>query len=180
MVFQFRDEAIEEDLNSTFKSQGQGNPDQYYNLSQTVVPTYAINQIAEGSGLPEQLQTAWDFSTGSNVVSNTTTTVINNAGFWKIDLIATTNDAARASVTDIARVIINDTATSNNIWQWSTVGASGTVPIALAEGHFTVFLRSGDLLQVFAAAASETVNIWYRQVATVNGTLVNPLGYSAA
>lgn len=180
MAFQFRDEAIEEDLNRTFRSQGQGRPEQYYNLSQTVVPTYSINDVAEGSGLPERLQQSWDYATDNKVLSNGNSNLTSVPGFYKVSLIASTNDFARASVTTIARVRITDGITPKNIWIWSTVGQAGTAPEAITTADFVIFLRSGDTLNAQALAASETLNIWYRQIATVNGTLVNPLGYSAA
>jgi hypothetical protein len=180
MVFQFRDEAIEEDLNRTFKSQGQGNPDQYYNLSQTVVPTYAINQVAEGSGLPENLQTAWDKSTQAFTVNSATTTLTSTPGFYTVDLNCTSNDIARAAATVIAALFIYDGSSYYTIWRWVTSAQAGSGNFAVNEGKFLVFLNSGDSLVAQSVSTADTLAIWFRQVATVNGTLVNPLGYSAA
>ena len=177
MPFQFRKEAIEEDLNSNFPSQGQGNPPLYYSLSEVVVPTYSINDVADGTSLPEMLQTAWDFSTGANSVNNTTSTIINNTGFWLVDLTCSTSIAG-ASVAIRARAFIDDGVSTKNIWAISSIAAGGN-PEGLIEQKFVVFLRSGDSLKVLADSVS-VVDVWYRQIATLNGTLVNPLGFSAA
>jgi hypothetical protein len=179
MPFQFRKEAIEEDLNSNFPSQGQGNPPLYYSLSEVVIPTYSINQVAEGSSLPENLQTAWDFSTGHATVSNTTTTVINNTGFWQVDL----NCVLRAtSGTSSAQVQIDDGISTKIIWEAQLPGSGATIDFfgTFNENKFTVFLRSGDSLTVTSASTDARVDIWYRQIADITGNLVNPLGFSFA
>jgi hypothetical protein len=177
MTFQFRKESIEEDLNTTFPSQGQGNPPLYYSLSDVVVPTYSINQVAEGSGLPANLQTAWDFSTGHANVSNATTTAINLPGFWQINLNITVQDGS-GSQTGV--VTINDGITSKEVWRYNVSTASVSGPDSVTSGIFVVFLRSGDSLDVQSTSTLCDIDIWYRQIATLTGTLVNPLGYSAA
>lgn len=180
MPFQFRKESIEENLNSTFPSQGQGNPPLYYNLSETVVPTYSINDVAEGSGLKTELQQAWDFSTNLNVVHNQTTTLTAVPGFYKVDLNCTSNDIARAGLVVIGQIYLNDGVSDVPIWEWNTSAQSGSGNFAVQNDKFYVFVRSGDSLIAKATATSDTLTVWIRQVATLNGTLVNPLGYSAA
>jgi len=182
MPFQFRKEAIEEDLNRNFPSQGQGNPPLYYSLSEVVVPTYSVNSVAEGSGLPENLQTAWDFSTGSIQVSNSTyQTVINNTGFWLIDLSHAGYTQSTPGTDAIIR--INDGASTKNIWARPSIaaGGAGVVVEGQVEARFVVFLRSGDTLEARAQiTGADKLDIWYRQIATLNGQLINPLGFSFA
>lgn len=173
MPFQFRKEAIEEDLNSNFPSQGQGNPPLYYSLSEVVVPTYSINQAAEGTSLPLNLQTAWDFSTGLADANNSTVTAINNTGFWLCNLHAGNDSASGGN----AIVAITDGLTSKPIW--SAFIPSGT-STSTTDNDFVVFLRSGDSCTVQSAVASLIVRMTYRQIADVNGNLVNPLGFSFA
>jgi len=177
MPFQFRKEAIEEDLNTNFPSQGQGNPPLYYSLSEVVVPTYSINSVAEGSGLPENLQTAWDFSTGSASRTQTdgTTTEINNTGFWKVSINAgvVTNTANSR-----ARLQISDGLGTKTVFDFKQV--LGTGLDAEAVETIVVFLRSGDSLISVMGTNNCSLNISYRQIADVNGNLVNPLGFSFA
>lgn len=176
MPFQFRKEAIEEDLNTNFPSQGQGNPPLYYSLSEVVVPTYSINNVTEGSTLPENLQTAWDFSTGAATCANTTVTLINNTGFWKVDLTLSNNinSAAEASVR------INDGLATKIIWRAKQTGSSSSQGIAIDSETFFVYLRSGDSLELISNNPNYILAASYRQVADINGNLVNPLGFSAA
>jgi len=176
MPFQFRKEAIEEDLNSNFPSQGQGNPPLYYSLSEVVVPTYSINSVTEGSGLPENLQTAWDFSTGSFYGTNTVNnTLINNAGFWKVTLQTTFTFSARP----IVQLVISDGLTDKTLFRLDEQQAAPSEIGFLETASFVVFLRSGDSLVLRDNLNSDT-NVSYRQIATVNGELVNPLGFSFA
>ena len=180
MPFQFRKEAIEEDLNTNFPSQGQGNPPLYYSLSEVVVPTYSINSVTEGSGLPENLQTAWDFSTGSQLINSTSqTTVISNTGFWLVDLTASINLDAPAINT--WQINIFDGVSSKPIWAASSNGnGSGSDRSNVIENKFVCFLRSGDSMRARCGQANFPIDIWYRQIADLNGNLVNPLGFSFA
>ena len=177
MPFQFRKEAIEEDLNSNFPSQGQGNPPLYYSLSEVVVPTYSINNVTEGSILGENLQTAWDFSTGHSTVQNTTSTLVSNAGFWTVDLNCSYH---HQSTSRNGVVSITDGLTSKPIWEINTSQFGADDGESVFQDRFVVFLRSGDSLTATSSTNAIILDIVYRQIATVNGTLVNPLGFSAA
>lgn len=178
MPFQFRKEAIEEDLNSNFPSQGQGNPPLYYSLSEVVVPTYSINNVAEGTSLPENLQTAWDFSTGSvQKTSAGATTFISNPGFWQIDLTVSANTSTSDRGADIS---LSDGLTSKKIWDFGSEATGGTTAATSSfESKFVVFVRSGDDV-VVTGDANLYLAIWYRQIADINGNLINPLGFSFA
>jgi hypothetical protein len=178
MPFQFRKEAIEEDLNSNFPSQGQGNPPLYYSLSEVVVPTYSINNVAEGSSLPEFLQRAVDFSTGNVNGRNTgtTQTIISNPGFWRIWGYISASNGGSVSVLNLS---ITDGVSTKQFLENQGNGAN------LDSVNFffdvTVFVRSGDSITLTSASSPDnSFAVNYRQVAELNGTLVNPLGYSAA
>ena len=156
------DEALEKKFRDTFKSQGGAELVDDLYASGVIMPVVDFTAAAQGSELRTDLQTAWDFSTTETTVTNATLTLTSTPGFYQVDLICTTNDAARATATTIAEIRIFDGASLKRIWQWTTVGQAGTVPIALAEGKFVCYLRSGDSLQASAPAASETLNVWYR------------------
>jgi len=181
MTFQFRKESIEEDLNSNFPSQGQGNPPLYYSLSDVVVPTYSINAVTEGSTLPTEMQQAWDFSTGyQNLGGLSSATLISNVGFWKIDLNGVIEASNGIAATAIS-IAISDGLTSKPVYEINFASMSITDTAVLSESNeFIVFLRSGDSLTATTGGLNQAWDIWYRQIATVNGTLVNPLGFSAA
>lgn len=179
MPFQFRKDAIENLLNREFPSQGQGNPPLYYSLSEVVVPTFSINDVATGAVLPENLQTAWDFSTGTtNVATATTTTAINNPGFWLCDVNCSYDIAAAAGASVRGSIQIDDGVTTKSIWEAPRAAAATTVAQAITENKFVVFLRGGDSLTVTSTGTAVAIALWYRQIADVNGNVINPLGFS--
>ena len=177
MPFQFRKEAIEEDLNSNFPSQGQGNPPLYYSLSETVVPTYSINQVAEGSSLPTNLQTAYDFSTGQQfTTSNGSDTIISNTGFWQIQGAIGIPGGGTGT---LAKISITDGVSTKPVYQIDDVNTTSDAPV-IVPFSFVVYLRSGDSVVQSVTGVTFTINTTFRQIADINGNLVNPLGYSAA
>jgi len=178
MPFQFRKEAIEEDLNTNFPSQGQGNPPLYYSLSEVVVPTYSINTVAEGSSLPQNLQTAWDFATGRDFFTNSSGTIANTPGFWKLNIACSLTAGSGNDV----NIQISDGLTTKTILRFKTGLASGsgdTVNV-FEDNNIVVYLRSGDSLICGTTGTASSLTVSYRQIATVNGELTNPLGFSFA
>jgi len=140
-----------------------------------IVPVIDLTSAAEGSSVPQYLQTAWDSATDYDQVSNTTTTLINNTGFWQVDL----NCTVRYADGGVSGVIqINDGTTTNKIWQITNTTATEADTVTTTENKFIVFLRAGDSLEAVSNSVNVIMDIWHRQVATVNGVLVNPLGFT--
>jgi len=177
MPFQFRKEAIEEDLNSNFPSQGQGNPPLYYSLSEVVVPTYSINNVAEGTSLPQYLQTAYDFSTANQKTANATNTIVTNTGFWQVNAVLTWDAGGAAG--KFARLFIDDGVSTKNVWGMADDSAAGNVNSVLFQ-QTIIYLRSGDTLKAQTNDVKFVLETFARQVADINGNLVNPLGFSFA
>ena len=177
MPFQFRKEAIEEDLNSNFPSQGQGNPPLYYSLSETVVPTYSINPVAEGSTLRNDLQTAWDFGTGTVSVNNSTSNVITTTGFWRVRVSGYLN-LSTAGAQGIT-VALTDGLSTKNIWTLNDTPNGANADQVVDSVDFVIFVNTGITVTATATDQAE-INLFYRQIADINGNLTNPLGWSAA
>ena len=174
------DEALEKRFRDTFRSQGGAELVDDLYASGVIVPVVDFTQAAEGSQLPQNLQNAWDFSTGQDQVNNTTTNLISTAGFWLVDLTVTTILTNAASVLNLGRIEINDGASSKQVWAISTF-VSGTQQRATAvEQQFVVYLRSGDTLRAVSTSVFTTIDVWYRQIATANGDLVNPTGFTSS
>ena len=110
-----------------------------------IVPIVDLTEAAEGSSVGQNLQTAWDFSSGNATVSNATTTVISNSGFWLIDFVFTSSASGAAQKN--AEVRINDGASTAVIWGISQYPAATNA----VEETKTVFLRAGDSLEVFSS-----------------------------
>lgn len=172
-------EALEAKFRQVFPAQGGAELVQDLFASGVIQPVVDFSTVAEGSVLPESLQYAWDFATGSvNVNASGTTNVISNTGFWLCDLSAATFSTVNVAPKQ-AILRINDGSSTKPVWGISTVNSPVENSSTITEARFVVFLRAGDNLE-FNLNASNLFNIdmWYRQVADVNGTLVNPLGFT--
>ena len=139
-----------------------------------VTPIIDLTPTAEGSVLPSQLQNAWDFATTFSSVAGATTTLITTPGFWKVDLEVAYNIGDAAA--NCPQVYITDGLAIKKIYQAAGQG-TGTEQNTVSSEIFYVFLRAGDSLVGKSNFSTHTLNIWYRQVATANGTLVNPTGF---
>jgi hypothetical protein len=167
-------EALEAKYRTVFPAQGGAELVQDLFASGVIQPVVDFSSVAEGSVLSENLQTAWDFSTGYTQTINATRTLITNTGFWKVDLTCTLQ---AGGVAKPARVFIDDGATRKDVWHLETA-ISANNAVTLAENVFIVFLRAGDSLKATSSHTDTVIDIWYRQIADVNGNLVNPLGFT--
>tara|TARA_Y100000114_G_scaffold67666_1_gene62024 strand:- start:13 stop:561 length:549 start_codon:yes stop_codon:yes gene_type:complete len=143
--------------------------------SNVITPIIDLTNAAEGSTTPEYLQRAWDFATGHNEISNTTTTVINTTGFWQVGIhsMYQPNGSLQAGV----KLQINDGSSTKVIWQASLAVTGASTSITNTDS-IIVFLRAGDSLEGFSVSTNAVLNVWYRQVASLEGTLTSPLGFS--
>lgn len=168
-------EALEAKFRQTFPAQGGAELVQDLFASGVIQPIVDFTSVAEGSGLPEMLQTAWDFSTGHSTVTNATTTVITNTGFWRVDLV---NSMFFDSLAKEAKVYIDSGVATKVVWEKNSYSTGVAESNATTEDQFVVFLRSGDSLVASSSSGANTIDIWYRQIADVYGNLVNPLGFT--
>ena len=163
-------EALEAKFRQVFPAQAGAELIQDLYASGVIQPVIDFTTVAEGSILPVNLQTAWDFSTGQTSVSNTTTTIINNAGFWQLDL--SMNESGASVGNGI--IALTDGSSTKTIWR---ARADGAITV-ITDNPIVIFVRSGDSVTAQSTAASLDLNVWYRQIADVNGNLVNPLGFT--
>ena len=175
------DEALEKRFRDTFRSQGGAELVDDLYASGVIVPVVDFTQAAEGSQLPSNLQTAWDFSTGS--YQNTTsayTTIVNTAGFWQIDLSYTGFELGPSRSTAIMR--LNDGSSQKNVWAYTSMAVTGVGDeyATVLENKFVVYLRPGDRLEAKCQSNVASLDVWYRQIATSNGDLVNPSGFTSS
>lgn len=171
-------EALEAKYRQVFPAQAGAELIQDLYASGVIQPVIDFSSVAEGSFLPQNLQTAWDFSTGSAQTSNTTNTLITTPGFWKLDLSFSGNLNDAAGLGPRATVFIDDGTSTKVVWGVSHVNMGLSAAKGLVDGSFVVFLRAGDELKAFSDNANNVVDVWYRQIADVNGNLVNPLGFT--
>lgn len=167
-------EALEKKFRDVFPAQGGAELVQDLYASGVVQPVIDFSSVAEGSALPVQLQTAWDFSTGHTLQDGPgTTTAINNTGFWRV----TVNTAVIVDGAVVTTAVqMTDGVSTKDIWLFRTPAATSAA-VAVEADDFIVFLRAGDSLQLTSNNVNGRIAAEYRQVADVNGNLVNPLGF---
>lgn len=171
-------EALEAKFRQVFPAQAGAELIQDLYASGVIQPVIDFSTVAEGSVLASGLQTAWDFSTGQAQVNNTTTNLITNSGFWRVDLVFTGDTQSSSTVSNTARIEIFDGSTAKQVWALSKYVSSVNEGAALTDGDFVVYLRPGDTLRAVSANTDCTLDVWYRQIADVYGNLVNPLGFT--
>ena len=168
-------EALEAKFRQVFPAQGGAELVQDLFASGVIQPVVDFSTVAEGSVLPVNLQTAWDFSTGHQTVENTSATLINNTGFWLVDLNCSNywNPDAREM-----KLTITDGLSSKVIWELNTFSIPVNANTITVSEKLVVFLRAGDSLVASSNLSLAIMDVWYRQIADVNGNLVNPLGFT--
>jgi len=168
-------EALEAKFRDVFPAQGGAELVQDLFASGVIQPVVDFSSVAEGSVLPQNLQTAWDFATGNSTVAGSSVNLVTNSGFWQVGLTLDIGDEGGG--TFAARIYIDDGLTSKTVWRWSEA-TSNAIQNTLTTPTFVVFLRSGDTLLGITTGTQHVMNVWYRQIADVNGGLVNPLGFT--
>ena len=93
--FVIKSQKIEDKINQLLPSQGGYQPGVDLSASTTVIPIVDLTETAEGSDVRPDLQTALSLNSVSVFsISNTTTTVINTTGYYRIFGVAMFQGAA--------------------------------------------------------------------------------------
>jgi len=164
---------IETKINQLLPSQGGFGAGVDFSASTMVIPIVDLTESAEGSGIRQDLQSALSHTTSTefNVV-NTTTTVINTTGYWRIT--GTTTITSTNATDRLIKISISDGITTKDVWgQRYVTNASGGATTT-NNVDLIVFLGAGDSLILSTSTADATLIGSVRQLADVNGNLVNP------
>lgn len=144
--------------------------------SNVITPIIDLTPTAEGSEVRADLQTASAFGS-TNEISVTgagTTSIIASPGFFKVIGVSTLNAEATTQMQSIFN--ISDGSASSILWGMRMLTASSENFISVPF-DFTVFLRTGDSLTSTTTDRS-FIRGSYRQIADVNGNLVDPVGFT--
>jgi len=141
-----------------------------------IVPIIDLTSAAEGSTVRQDLQEALAFGNQTAfAISNTTTTIASNAGFYLIT--GTSTMIAFSSAARLNSFIINDGSTDKTVWSHA-IPQNGGNGIASENYKLVMFLRPNDSIKGLATSTDGNLNGSIRQIADVNGNLVNPVGFS--
>ena len=145
--------------------------------SNVIQPIIDLTASAEGSEVRVDLQTALAFGSQTTFnFNNGSGTLANSAGFWRFTGTASTPHQP-AGIGNVA-INLNDGSTNKKIFDWPINGATGDGGVTRNDFDFTVFLRPGDSINAIANGTKAYCIGSYRQVADVNGVLVNPVGFT--
>lgn len=137
----------------------------------TVIPVVDVTTAAEGALLPESLQQALAFGsvTAFSLSGGAATTLANTPGFWRIFGLSSLYNSGGAPANDLS---LTDGLSTKKILLHEQSGSQGTtVPF-----DFVIFLGSGESLTGQASSSARLAGN-YRQIATADGTLVDPSGF---
>jgi hypothetical protein len=166
-------EALETQIRDLLPSQaGFGSELQASNI---ITPIIDLTAAAEGSGLPIILQSALAFGSQTAFnVTNTTTTIINSTGFWRVTGVVQMN--FDDSPPQTATISMSDGSSTKTLYNFGYVsdGANDREAILF---DLTFFNRAGDSIIVSTSSSSININGSFRQIATGDGTLVQPNGF---
>lgn len=164
-------EALQSQIRGLLPSQRGFGEDLH--ASNVITPIIDLTAAAEGSVLRQDLQRAVDFAVDYDLVSNTTSTIINTTGFWRV---YGSIDIAGTGATLVGSLQITTGLATNTVFRTENAVNQAFVNIPF---DFTVFLRAGDSLTATSSAQFVDISIFNRQIADVNGNLTSPLGYSS-
>ena len=143
--------------------------------SNVITPIIDLTPTAEGSGLPSYLQTAYSFTSASVFeTNNNTQTVANTAGFWKIDIASVVN-SSNAANQEINLAIDSGVAQKTFYRHYQRLSTDRFTSL---KADFVVFLESGHSILLSSNSASANATCVVRQIADVNGNLINPAGFN--
>jgi hypothetical protein len=171
--FRIESESLRDKLNNLLPSQNRGAIGVELSGSTQIVPIIDLTETAEGSGLRQDLQTSLSLtSITAFSVTNTTTTLVNTTGYYRV--FGNVNGGTSTGSSRTAKFSLTDGLTTKII-QTFTYPASSTANIQIELLDFIVFLKAGDSLTATTSAPQTILSGNTRQIADISGNLTNPL-----
>ena len=144
--------------------------------SNVIFPVVDLTAAAEGSTVGVNLQTSLAFGSQTAFDANNATVVIaNSPGFYRI--FGTSTIEANSTVDSGTTFSMSDGLSTKNVWKF-TADASGDKLSYNTQFDFTVFLGSGESISAVSDSGGAFLQGSSRQIADVNGNLVNPVGFN--
>ena len=163
--FVIKSQTLEDQINRLLPSQGGAQAGVDLSASTTIIPIVDLTESAEGSNLRQDLQTSLSLnSVTSTSVINTSTTIINNTGYFRI-LGSIVLDGAGTCL-----ISITDGSTTKILFQ--QVGSTSVKDAK--QFDLSVFLEAGHSVIAQSTSGVVGMQVVTRQIATLSNQLVNP------
>lgn len=170
--FTIKSPSIEDKINQLLPSQGGFQAGVDFSASTMVIPVVDLTETAEGSTLRQDLQTSISLDSATVFdISNTTTTVINTTGYWRV--FGQFNINAGSGARTCTWQLTDGTTTKKILINRQLATSFAGIPSVFFD--FIVYLKAGDSLQGISASANSSIVGSVRQLADINGNLVNPI-----
>lgn len=169
--FFINDQLLEDKIRTLLPSQGGAGAGFDLSASTQIIPVIDLTETAEGSVLRQDLQTSLSHASLTTFsFSNALTTIISNTGYYRI--FGNVNGTCTTGVNKTVEFRLNDGATNKRIEQININGLTNT-PIVVPF-DFNIFLPAGNSFIINSNDVAIFAEGCARQIATVDGTLVNP------
>ena len=164
-------QELQDKVSNLLPSQGGAGAGIDLSASTQIIPIIDLTESAEGSNFRQDLQRALSHGSSTEFqVTNATTTIINNTGYYQISGTCTVQSA---SVGSFVTINITDGTTSKIVWG-QRIPANSSFQSQTTLLDIIVFLEAGDSCTVTSFNAASYVIGSTRQIATITGELVNP------
>jgi len=143
--------------------------------SDTIIPVIDLTSAAEGSDVPEYLQTSLAFGSQTAFSAQNGSDLIENSpGFYRI--YGTSHIESQGSGVTCTITVTDGSTTKVIYTHKSFSGAVGDTGTILFD--FIVFLTVGESISAVSSLSEGLIVGSSRQVADTNGTLVQPVGFT--
>ncbi len=170
--FIIKSQALEDKINQLLPSQGGFQAGVDLSASTTVIPIVDLTESAEGSNLRQDLQTSLSLTSVTSFdVNNTTSTLINTTGYFRVFGVAVLTNRAATTTCDFK---LTDGTTTKTLFEILTPSVTTNLNTLVQNYDFVVFLEAGDSLTATTNDVKGRLSGVTRQIADINGNLVNP------
>ena len=170
--FTIKSQQIEDKINQLLPSQGGFQAGVDFSASTMVIPIVDLTETAEGSSLRQDLQTSISLDSATVFdIKNTTTTVINTTGYWRVFGQFNINSGSGART--LTWQLTDGTTTKKILINRQLATSFAGIPSVFFD--FIIFLKAGDSLQGISSSNDASLVGSVRQIADINGNLVNPI-----
>jgi len=165
-------QELEDKVRNLLPSQGGAGAGFDLSASTQIIPIIDLTESAEGSNLRQDLQTAYSHDQITNFfVTNTTSVIGTTTGYFRIFGTATMQTGT--SAVQACSIQVNDGATDKAVFILRGSSTSA-INVTSQSFDFVVFIPAGHSIKAETLDTASIITGSYRQIATIDGTLVNP------
>lgn len=145
--------------------------------SNVITPIIDLTATAEGSDVPQNLQQALAFGSQTAFsVSGSSSVLTSTPGFYRVIGVSSVRNST-SGPNNSNTLNMTDSLTTKSVWKHELVSLSGTYAVA-SDVDIIAFLATGISISAVSSSTNAVFAGSIRQVADVNGNLVNPTGFN--